>query len=198
MKKTIFAMAVVALIAISLTSCNNEAPKVEEKSTTSSSSSNSNIKIAYIEVDSIMTQYKFCKEFSDIIEKKGQNIQKTLQEKEATLQAAVNKFQEDIQSNKYTQQQAEGVQASLQKQGADLQALQQRLYQDFQTETDKYNTALHDSLQNYLKQYNKDKKYNLILTKQGDNILYADKNYDITNEVVAGLNKAYKGMNTKK
>ncbi len=33
----------------------------------------------------------------------------------------------------------------------------------------------------------------MIFAKQGDNLLYADKAYDITNEVVAGLNKMYKG-----
>ena len=27
----------------------------------------------------------------------------------------------------------------------------------------------------------------------GDNLLYADKAYDITREVITGLNKAYKG-----
>ena len=32
----------------------------------------------------------------------------------------------------------------------------------------------------------------MIFAKQGDNLLYADKAYDITAEVVAGLNKAYK------
>jgi outer membrane protein len=32
----------------------------------------------------------------------------------------------------------------------------------------------------------------MILSKAGDNLLYADKAFDITNEVVAGLNKAYK------
>lgn len=32
----------------------------------------------------------------------------------------------------------------------------------------------------------------MILTKSGDNILFADKSLDITAEVVAGLNKAYK------
>ncbi len=193
MKKTISWMTVIAFMAIFMVSCNNEAPKVEQKSSTDSSAG-SKFKIAYVEVDSLMSQYNFCKDFSDIIEKKGQNIQKTLQEKENALQAAVNKFQQDIQSNKYTQQQAESVQASLQKQNADLQALQQRLYQDFQAETDKYNNALRDSLQHYLSVYNKDKKYNMILSKAGDNILYADKSFDITNEVVAGLNKAYKGI----
>ena len=39
--------------------------------------------------------------------------------------------------------------------------------------------------------YNKDKKYSMILSKSGDNLLYADKAFDITNEVIAGLNKAY-------
>ena len=81
----------------------------------------------------------------------------------------------------------------MQKQSNDLQALNQRLSGEFQTETEKYNKALHDSLQNYLAIYNKDKKYSLIFAKQGDNLLYADKRNDITNEVVAGLNKAYKG-----
>ena len=34
--------------------------------------------------------------------------------------------------------------------------------------------------------------------KAGDNILYADKAYDITNEVIAGLNKAYKSTEATK
>ena len=51
---------------------------------------------------------------------------------------------------------------------------------------------MRDSIQHYLAVYNKDKKFSLILSKAGDNILYADKTYDITNEVIAGLNKAYK------
>ncbi|HBN46676.1 MAG TPA: hypothetical protein DD401_03345, partial [Prevotella sp.] len=79
-----------------------------------------------------------------------------------------------------------------QKQNNDLQVLNQRLSAEFQTETENFNKALHDSLQHYLAVYNKDKKYSLIFSKQGDNLLYADKAYDITNEVVAGLNKAYK------
>ena len=54
--------------------------------------------------------------------------------------------------------------------------------------------ALRDSIQHYLAVYNKDKKYSLILSKAGDNILYADKAYDITNEVISGLNKAYKSV----
>lgn len=197
MKKLIRSAAVVALMSLVVASCNKQAPKVEEKSA-SINTANAGMKIAYIEVDSIMSQYKFCKEYSLILEKKSQNIQNTVNAKGRSLQAAAAKFQQDIQNNKYTQQQAEAVQAGLQKQNADLQALQQRLGAEFQAETEKFNKALRDSIQHYLAVYNKDKKFSLILSKAGDNILYADKTYDITNEVIAGLNKAYKPVAKKK
>lgn len=197
MKKIIRSAAVVALMSLVVASCNKQAPKVEEKSA-STNTANAGMKIAYIEVDSIMSQYKFCKEYSLILEKKSQNIQNTINAKGRSLQAAAAKFQQDIQNNKYTQQQAEAVQAGLQKQNADLQALQQRLGAEFQAETEKFNKALRDSIQHYLAVYNKDKKFSLILSKAGDNILYADKTYDITNEVIAGLNKAYKPVAKKK
>lgn len=150
------------------------------------------LKVAYVEVDSLMTQYEFCKEYSMILEKKSRNIQSTLQQKGQSLQSAANNFQQKLQQNAYTREQAEGIQAGLQKQSADLQALNQRLTNEFQAETDKYNKALRDSINNFLAVYNKDKKYTLILSKAGDNMLYADKSYDITAEVIAGLNKAYK------
>lgn len=196
MKKTVIRTMSVAIAALAMTACNNQAPKVEEKAQVASGSEST--KIAYVEVDSIMSQYEFCKEYSAILQKKSQNIQNTINAKGQSLQAAATKFQQDIQSNKYTQQQAEAVQAGLQKQDADLRALQQRLGNEFQAETEKFNIALRDSIQHYLAAYNKDKKYALILSKAGDNILYADKAYDITNEVIAGLNKAYKPAPAKK
>lgn len=190
-KKMVRVMSVMAIALLAMASCNKEVQKVDEKTQAHATQSGS-VKIAYVEVDSIMSQYKFCKEYSLILQKKSQNIENTLAAKQNSLQAAAAKFQQDVQNNKYTQQQAEAVQANLQKQGADLQALQQRLGAEFQNETNTFNKALRDSIQHYLAAYNKDKKYGLILSKAGDNILYADKAYDITNEVIAGLNKAYK------
>ncbi|MCI5709588.1 MAG: OmpH family outer membrane protein [Prevotella sp.] len=184
-------VALAAFAAVAMTSCNKQNAQADEKPASASQASG-DVKFAYVEVDSIMSQYKFCKDYSLILEKKGQNIQNTLGQKNANLQQAAAKFQQDIQANKYTREQAEAVNANLQKQNADLQSLNQRLSSEFQTETAKYNKALSDSIHNYLARYNKDKKYAMIFAKQGDNILCADKAYDITNEVIAGLNKAYK------
>ena len=65
------------------------------------------LKIAYVEVDSIMSQYKFCKDYSLILQKKGQNIQNTLAAKQQQLQAAAANFQQKVQQNAYTREQAE-------------------------------------------------------------------------------------------
>ena len=190
-KNIILSVAFAAATTMGLVSCDKSSPKMDDKTPASAQKSGECAKIAYVEVDSIMTQYKFCKEYSKILETKGNNIQKTLATKQQQLQAAAANFQQKIQQNAYTREQAEAIQAGLQKQNNDLQVLNQRLSAEFQTETDNFNKALHDSLQHYLAFYNKDKKYSLIFSKQGDNLLYADKAYDITNEVVAGLNKAY-------
>ncbi|MBP6273553.1 MULTISPECIES: OmpH family outer membrane protein [Hallella] len=195
-KNIILSVALAAATTMGLVSCDKSSPKMDDKTPASAQKSGECAKIAYVEVDSIMTQYKFCKEYSKILETKGNNIQKTLATKQQQLQAAAANFQQKIQQNAYTREQAEAIQAGLQKQNNDLQVLNQRLSAEFQTETDNFNKALHDSLQHYLAFYNKDKKYSLIFSKQGDNLLYADKAYDITNEVVAGLNKAYKGKAT--
>lgn len=191
-KKNYFGtLAVAAFAAMAMTSCDKSKSQVDDKPVAAQTAQTST-KIAFVEVDSIMTQYKFCKDYSLILQKKGQNIQNTLAQKQQALQAAAANFQQKLQQNAYTREQAQSIEMSLQKQNNDLQALNQRLSGEFQTETEKYNKALRDSIQHFLAVYNKDKKYSLILSKAGDNILYADKTHDITNEVIAGLNKAYK------
>ena len=192
-KKNIFgALALATVAAFVMTSCDKSKCQVDEKKVEGKQAVPSDVKIAYVEVDSIMSQYKFCKDYSLILQKKGQNIQNTLAQKQRALEQAYMNFQQKIQQNAYTREQAEQIQMSLQKQNSDLQALNQRLSGEFQVETENYNNALRDSIQHFLAVYNKDKKFGLILSKAGDNILYADKAYDITNEVIAGLNKAYK------
>ena len=198
-KKTILRTVALAFVAtMGMTSCDKSNPQMDQKANASAKAAAGDMKIAYVEVDSIMSQYKFCKEYSLILQKKGQNIQNTLAQKQQALQAAAANFQQKVQQNAYTREQAEGVNASLQKQSNDLQMLKQRLSAEFQNETDQFNKALRDSIQHYLASYNKDKKYSIIFSKQGDNLLYADKAYDITNDIIAGLNKAYKGKATDK
>ena len=190
MKKNVFgALAIVAVLA----SCNNASPKMDEKPQAAGTESTTGMKIAYVEVDSLMTQYDFAKDYSVTLQKKSNNARNTLTQKGNQLQAAVNNFQQKLNNNGFTsREQAASVQAAIERQQRDLQELQVRLESELANETQKFNEALRDSLNNFLTSYNKDKKYDLIRSKAGDNILFADHRYDITKDIINGLNKRYK------
>lgn len=189
MKKYIFSALAIAAMMVS---CNNASPKMDDQPA-SGSASGAGIKIAYVEVDSLMTQFDFAKDYSESLQKKSINARNTLTQKGNALQAAVNNFQQKLNNNGFqSREQAASVQAAIERQQRDLQDLQARLETELANETAKFNEALRDSLQNFLKDYNADKKFDLILSKAGDNILMADKRFDITQDVINGLNKRYK------
>lgn len=187
MKKYIFpALAIAAMMV----SCNNQSPKMDDQP---AATSGEGIKIAYVEVDSLMTQYNFAKDYSVTLQKKSNNARNTLNQKGNTLQAAMANFQQKLNNNGFqSREQAASQQAAIQRQQNDLQELQSRLENELASETAKFNEALRDSLQNFLKAYNEDKKFDLILSKAGDNILMGNKKLDITQDVINGLNKRYK------
>lgn len=195
-KNVIIAVAIAAIIS----ACNNQSPKMDEQPVATTEAGNQGgMRIAYVEVDSLMTQFEFAKEKSKELEKKSNNARNTLNQKGNQLQAAANNFQQKLQNNGFTsREQAESVQNALQRQQNDLAALQARLENELAQETQKFNIALRDSLNNFLLIYNKDKKFDMILAKSGDNILMASKQYDITQDVINGLNKRYKSATTKK
>ena len=120
MKKTFF-LAMAA--ALAMTSCNNGGNNANQNSNAPQSSE---LKIAYVDIEELDSTYKFCTDFKAEFEKKTKNADNTLNQKGQALQNQAAQFQQNLQNNKYTQQQAQSVNASLQKQQADLQQLQQR------------------------------------------------------------------------
>ena len=146
MNKKIFTSAMaVAALAVSFTSCDNSNKQPEAAAPAQNAPTE--LKIGYVEVDSIMSQYQYCKDYTLILEKKSQNIQSTLQSKGAALQNAAANFQQKLQQNAYTEQQARQIQAGLQKQQADLEGLQQRLGAEFQSETEKFNNQFNEEVE---------------------------------------------------
>ena len=143
------------------------------------------LKIAYVEVDSIMTQYQFAKDCTEILQKKQKSAQATFQSRAANLQVK-------YEAGKLTQQEVQQAQQNLQKKQQQLQNLQSSLQSQYEKQQDQYNKALHDSIQHFLADYNKDMGYDYILSKGQDNILLSNNKLDITEDVIKGLNKRYK------
>lgn len=187
-----FIAGTIAAATLLLVSCNQSKKNPAATPAVGSSEKTETLKIAYVDIDSLMKNYKYCVDYTEVLQKKTETIQNTLQNKGLALQKEAADFQSKMQQGSYTREQAESVQTSLQKKQMQLQNLQQSLASEFEKEQDKYNQALRDSVQNLLKEYNKAYGFNYILSKMGDNILLADPKYDITDDVIKALNKRYK------
>lgn len=189
MKKNFTRVFAAVAVAALMASCNNQAPKMDAPVV--SGEAPAGLRIAYIELDTLTSQYEYAKQTSQELEKKGNNARSTIASKSKQLESNVNNFQSKLQNNGFaSREQAENAQAALQREQNNLVALQQRLENELANEQAKFLQAFQDSLDSFLSDYNKDKKFDLILNKAA--ILHADTKYDITSDVVNGMNKRYK------
>lgn len=195
MKKTLlFLMAALALAACTKKENTNSRTAGLEKAPTTEAKG----LIAYVEIDSIMSQYEFCKENRTLLEQHYKNYQQQLAAKESALENAAASFQKKLQAGQYTSQEAaQAEQNRLMGEQQKLEKLSAELTEKYAKEEEAAGKALRDSVQRFLKDYNKDGRYSFILSKSGDNILYAEPQRDITNDVISGLNKRYKSAAKK-
>ena len=188
MKKFLFCAAVAAL---SMTACNKSGSNSADNGAEAEESAGA--RIAYVELDTLMSQYQLYKDYSELLSRKGNNIQKTLAKKQRTLEQHAAAMQKKYENNGFTtRDELERAQNNIQKEQNELAELADRLNQDFNEEQARINDEARDSIQAFLKVYNKTKKYDYVMIKAGDNLLIANPRYDITNDVVKGLNKRYK------
>ena len=178
--------------ALSLTACQKSAEEAEETAQ-SEGAETTGLKIAYVEMDSLITQYQLYKDYEEELTRKGTNIQSTLAQKQRTLEQHAAAMQKKYESNGFTtRDELERAQNSIQAEQQQLQELADRLQTDFAQEQARVNQEARDSIQACLRSYNKTKKYDYVLVKAGDNMLIANPKMDITKEVIKGLNKRYK------
>lgn len=189
MKKIFYTLAVAALFA----ACNNTPKEETVQPTTGTTEEVHQLKIAYVLIDTLTSQYELYKDASDNFQKKQANAEATITQKGRNFAAQVQEFQKKVQSNSITQEQYNNEQARLAKLQQDIEDLQARLSNSLQEEYQKELQALTDTIKSFMDSYAKEKGFDFILCKSSgiDNVLYANEAYDVTEEVVAALNKRY-------
>ncbi|MBE6303323.1 MAG: OmpH family outer membrane protein [Bacteroidales bacterium] len=159
---------------------------------TTTTAAEKSIKIAFVDIDSLLAKYEFSIIVNKEMLRKEEDMRMKLAEKAKALQADYDDFQKKLQNNVYaTRERAEEEQARILKQKDALEKLEQRLIGELSAESQKNNITLHDSINSFLKAYNAEKKFDLILSRVGDNLLYANDALNITEEVINGLNARY-------
>lgn len=186
----ILAVAVIALFTLFFTR------KPAKKAVASAENvvvADSNLPIAYLNLDSVLTQYQFAIEASDKLMTKQEDARLKLNTKARTLQSEAADFQRKLENGAFmSRDRAEQKQQELLKKQNDLQELEAKLTNDIMLENQKLNMQLADTINNFLREFNADGRYQVIFANAGkDNILQAADGYDITAEVVEALNTRY-------
>lgn len=149
--------------------------------------------LAYVEIDSLLTQYDYCVEQKAVLESKSKNYEAQLAGRMSQIQKAMAEFQQNLQNGGFTsQEQAQKAQQRVQNIQTEAAKLEQSLTKRMAADQEKFNSTLRDSVRSFLKDYNKSMGYEMILSKQGDNVLYANPKLDITKAVIEGMNKRYR------
>ncbi|MGQ7868292.1 OmpH family outer membrane protein [Sunxiuqinia sp. sy24] len=157
----------------------------------STAGSTSDLKIAYVKVDSLIMNYDLAEELHDTFTKNQEAYTKEYTDKRSSFEKRAAAFQEKVQRGGFlTQDRAIQERDRLVGEEQEILTLDQELSTKLSEMQAANNQQLIDSLMDYLKEYNEDKKYNYILN--AGNVLIGDDAHNITKEVLDELNLRYK------
>jgi len=149
--------------------------------------------IAYVELDSIIEHYSMTKDLTGELEEKIKKRENELANLERKFQASVADFQNKATKGLETRSKLAEIEEQLGRESQRLMQLAERYRMEMAEEQLVMQRQILQSIMDFLKEYNKDKRYQYILGNAFDaKILYADPSFNITAEVLAGLNAQYK------
>ncbi|MCM1029945.1 MAG: OmpH family outer membrane protein [Oscillibacter sp.] len=155
---------------------------------------NVDAKIVYINTDTLLRNYTLSVELNEAFLKKQEERNTELNIKAKDLDRQAREFQRKLENNGFiSAERAEAARQDLLEKNQKLQQLQQEMTEKMMKEQSELNKKLFESITNFLTEYNKEKGYEIVLsTVVAGNVLYAADGFDITQDVVKGLNEQYK------
>lgn len=162
------------------------------KSQSQLSGTTDNLKIAYINSDSILTHYKLAIKKSKDLETKGRRMEMEINSKQKQYEEDAGYFQEQVNNNALSQESAQYIYEQLMQAQQDIIDLQEQYGNELAQEEFRINIMLVDSVTNFLERFNKTYNFDYILGySKGGNLFLTNKRYDITSQVLRGLNEEY-------
>jgi len=154
------------------------------------------LEIRYIDEDSLLAKYNLAKDINEAMLRRSNQLDAVQQQRGAELNKFGSEIQRKYQSNGYlTEDSYRADEAKFQKMQSDAQNYIGRMQRDIQNEMQQNTIQLNDSISNYLKVYCKEKGYDMVLRKSAT--FYIDPKFEVTGEVVAGLNQRYNKVEKK-
>jgi outer membrane protein len=177
---------------------HSQIDKITDKVTKQDTMASRPLKIAYVDLDSIQEKYEYYRTKMSEFEKKKESADRELN---SSFQKIENERVAFVQrGNAITQVEAESFQRDYTRKMQNLENQKRVMENQIQEDGIKTMEELRKRINDFLEEYNKTQGYSYIFSySAGLNVLfYKDPVYNITDEVVAGLNDAYRRSKEKK
>ena len=193
MKNYLLPLNIILLIAVAVLfflhfSSNNKSTQPAAKA--SPSSVPGAFKMAYFEMDSIDANYEYLKDVRNELKAKQQELGNQLNSLKNRYMDKINKYKQEGPT--MTQERAAAVEQELMNDQKVMANKEQSLEMEMQDTQFKKMQEVNRRIEDYLKEYNKDKGYSYIIANQQGSIYYVDPAFDITADLLKGLNEQYK------
>lgn len=174
----------------------SDRPAETQAASMADSVSNNELKIAYINADTVLVNYEFFKEKQKQLESRQQKLEAEYKNRAQGLQSEMANFQKSLPN--LTMGQAKALEEDLMKKQQNLRMYQESLSQELMKEEAEINKELYDKVTSFIEDYSLENDIEVVVKyNQGSDILYAGAGMDITSQVIEGLNSRYNEDNKK-
>lgn len=148
--------------------------------------------IVFVNSDLLLQQYELVNVLTVQLDEERKRKDNDFTAKQKAYEEDAAYFQTQVQKQSISEESAKQIYEKLMIQQQDLYSLQDQYTAELSKKEFEMNLVLLDSVKNYLNRLNKIYNYDYILSSNNTgNILLAKDTFDITNQVLEGLNKEY-------
>jgi outer membrane protein len=166
---------------------NGKSKTVVETKSPASNTIEEKAKVAYIDLDSLQTNYSYYKKIKADFERKQASANDEITKMQRKFQARAVQLQQKAAT--MSQQEQANAMEEINKMQQQLQERKQGIDNDLFDYNSKMKEDILNRIQDFLKVYNKDGRYSYIFSYEPGFMFYKDSTLNITPDVIAGLNE---------
>jgi outer membrane protein len=151
----------------------------------------SNFKIAYFDLDTLQARYDYMKDVKNQAADRDNRITQELTGLDRKNQQQIDEWRQ--KGSTMTPAEGEEAQRKYQEMQQEFAARKQELEQGLYKFEEEERNKIRKRIEDFVKEYNKDRNYSYIIAYDASSFIYnKDTLYNITNDLIEGLNAEYK------
>jgi outer membrane protein len=164
---------------------------VTRESNSTDSTMNSEFRVAYFEMDSVATKFEEVKQLKSELSKKEEDNNKELNSLTQQYRERYNYYQKKAEEGTLTEAQSVTAGQEMQQMEDNIKNRKLKLEQDYNDFYMRRQNDIKSKIEAFIREYNKDGKYTYVVSDDPGLFYFKDVRYNITADVIAGLNKLY-------